>query len=265
MPITRPPSRAGPSFNSRRSGTPGSLGQTGPRAFPGPMDHLNLRFPAPPQLRAAIGYTAAVGAPLLASLLQLQLRPSINAVPFMLFFFAVTAASWLGGLGPGLLAIACSAVLANAYFLEPHGAAAPSTQSILITALFLAVSAVISSIPPSLRTRHFERGRLIEREREALARAEEAERRVSDEDLRLLLESVDDCATFQLDPTGQIITWNLGAERILGYQAKEIIGQHLSKFYTPEDLQGNKPERDLEHASRHRPGGDEGARARHAG
>ncbi len=213
----------------------------------------------------AIGYAAAVGLPVLASLLQLQLRRSINAVPFMLFFFAVTAASWLGGLGPGLLAIACSAVLASAYFLEPYGAAAPSAQSILITALFLGVSAVIMSITASLRTRYFERERLIEKEREALARAEEAERRVSDEDLRLLLESVDDCATFQLDPTGQIITWNLGAERILGYPAKEIIGQHLSKFYTPEDLQGNKPERDLEHASRHRRVGDEGWRVRRDG
>jgi len=183
----------------------------------------------------------------------------------MLFFFAVTAASWLGGLGPGLLAIACSAVLANVYFLEPYGAAAPSTQSILITALFLGVSAVITSITASLRTRYFEGERLIEKEREALARAEEAERRVSDEDLRLLLESVDDCATFQLDPTGQIITWNLGAERILGYPAKEIIGQHLSKFYTPEDLQGNKPEQELQHASRHRRVEDEGWRVRQDG
>lgn len=213
----------------------------------------------------AIGYAAAVGLPVLASLLQLQLRRSIDAVPFMLFVFAVTAASWLGGLGPGLLAIACSAVLANVYFLEPYGAAAPSTQSILITALFMGVSAVITSVTASLRTRYFERERLIEKEREALARAEEAERRVSDEDLRLLLESVDDCATFQLDPTGQIITWNLGAERILGYPAKEIIGQHLSKFYTPEDLKENKPEQELEHASRHRRVEDEGWRVRQDG
>jgi len=213
----------------------------------------------------AIGYAAAVGAPVLASLLQLHLLRSIDAVPFMLFVFAVTAASWLGGLGPGLLAIACSAVLANVYFLEPYGAAAPSTQSILITALFLGVSAVITSITASLRTRYFERERLIEKEREALARAEEAERRVSDENLRLLLESVDDCATFQLDPTGQIITWNLGAERILGYPAKEIIGQHFSKLYTPEDLEGNKPAQELEHASRHRRVEDEGWRVRQDG
>jgi PAS domain S-box-containing protein len=218
----------------------------------------NLRFLAPPRLRAAIGYTAAVGAPVLASLLQLQLRRSIDAVPFMLFFFAVTAASWFGGLGPGLLAIACSALLANVYFLEPYGVAATSTQSILITALFLGVSAVITLITASLRTCYFERERLIEKEREALARAEEAERRVTDEGLRRLLESVDDYAIFQLDPTGRIVTWNLGAERIIGYQANEIIGQHFSKFYTAEDLQGNKPERELEHALRHKRVEDEG-------
>jgi PAS domain S-box-containing protein len=213
----------------------------------------------------AIGYAAAVGAPVLASLLQLQLRRSINAVPFMLFFFAVTAASWLGGLGPGLLAIACSAVLANVYFLEPYGAAATSTQSILITVLFLGVSAVITLVAASLRARYFERERLIEKEREALARAEEAERRVSDEDLRLLLESVVDDAIVQLDPTGRIMTWNLGAERIIGYPANEIIDQHLSKFYTPEDLQGNKPERELEQALRHRRVEDEGWRVRQDG
>src|SRR5260370_7500775 len=107
------------------------------------MDHLNLRFPAPPQLRAAIGYTVAVGAPVLASLLQLQLRPSINAVPFMLFFFAVIAASWLGGPGPGLLAITCFAVLANVYFLEPFCAAPPSPPPTLLTPLFLVVSPLI--------------------------------------------------------------------------------------------------------------------------
>src|SRR5437868_11467405 len=38
-----------------------------------------------------------------------------------------------------------------------------------------------------------------------------------------------------LDPTGHVATWNLGAERIKGYTANEIIGRHFSTFYLPEE------------------------------
>ncbi|MBV8980291.1 MAG: PAS domain-containing protein, partial [Acidimicrobiia bacterium] len=57
----------------------------------------------------------------------------------------------------------------------------------------------------------------------------------TDEGFRLLVESVRDYAIFMLDPTGHVATWNLGAERIKGYTADEIIGRHFSAFYLPED------------------------------
>ena len=58
----------------------------------------------------------------------------------------------------------------------------------------------------------------------------------SEEQLRLLVESVQDYAIFLLDPQGRVSTWNLGAQRIKGYQASEIIGKHFSVFYPEEDL-----------------------------
>jgi PAS domain S-box-containing protein len=61
----------------------------------------------------------------------------------------------------------------------------------------------------------------------------------------LLVESVRDYAIFALDPTGVILSWNAGAERIEGYSANEIIGRHFSIFYTAEDLAARKPETEL--------------------
>jgi len=57
---------------------------------------------------------------------------------------------------------------------------------------------------------------------------------LTDEIFRLLVEGVKDYAIFLLDPTGNVATWNQGAERIKGYKAQEIIGQHFSRFYPRE-------------------------------
>ena len=54
---------------------------------------------------------------------------------------------------------------------------------------------------------------------------------VSVEQFRLLVESVRDYAIFLLDPEGNIASWNIGAERLKGYRAEEIIGRHFSSFY----------------------------------
>jgi PAS domain S-box-containing protein len=94
--------------------------------------------------------------------------------------------------------------------------------------------------------------------------AEEALRE-SEERFRLLLEGVKDYAIFMLDPTGRVATWNDGAERIKGYRAKEIIGQHFSKFYPREDVAARKPKRELEIAERTGKYEEEGWRIRKDG
>src|SRR6266481_4990582 len=75
---------------------------------------------------------------------------------------------------------------------------------------------------------------------EALTQLRESERR-----FRLLVEGVTDYAIFMLDPGGIIANWNSGAERIKGYRAGEIIGQHFSRFYAPEDQENGLPHRAL--------------------
>jgi PAS domain S-box-containing protein len=60
-----------------------------------------------------------------------------------------------------------------------------------------------------------------------------------------LVQAVVDYAIFQLDRDGIIVTWNTGAERINGYTANEIIGQHFSRFYTEEDRSAGVPIRAL--------------------
>jgi len=72
--------------------------------------------------------------------------------------------------------------------------------------------------------------------------------RQTDEGFRLLVESVRDYAIFMLDPTGHVATWNLGAERIKGYKAEEIIGRHFSTFYLAEDAATGICEQELQDA-----------------
>jgi len=80
-------------------------------------------------------------------------------------------------------------------------------------------------------------------------RAHEEELRRSEERFRLLVEGVTDYAIFMLDANGNIITWNVGAERIKGYTASEIIGRHFSVFY-PEDVkESGWPEHELQVAA----------------
>ena len=62
---------------------------------------------------------------------------------------------------------------------------------------------------------------------------------------RLLVSAVTDYAIYMLDPDGRIATWNPGAERFKGYTADEIIGQHFSRFFTPEDVAADMPGRAL--------------------
>ena len=53
---------------------------------------------------------------------------------------------------------------------------------------------------------------------------------------RILVEGVNDYAIFMLDPTGRILTWNTGAQRLKGYTPDEIIGKPMSTFYEREAI-----------------------------
>ena len=71
--------------------------------------------------------------------------------------------------------------------------------------------------------------------------AEEALRE-SEERYRMLLDGIQDYAIFMMDPRGEIVSWNAGAERIKGYTAEQIIGHNFSRFFPPEDIARGRPE-----------------------
>ncbi|WP_414578732.1 PAS domain S-box protein [Anabaena sp. CCY 9402-a] len=77
----------------------------------------------------------------------------------------------------------------------------------------------------------------------------EKELRQSEEYFRLLVESIKDYAIYMLDPQGQVMSWNSGAECITGYQTPEIVGQDFSCFFPPEEIAEAIPQQQLEIAA----------------
>jgi PAS domain S-box-containing protein len=82
---------------------------------------------------------------------------------------------------------------------------------------------------------------------------------------RLLVEQVEDYAIFALDRGGHVVSWNPGAQRFKGYTATEIVGQHFSVFYPPDDVAARKPWVELEVATAEGRLEDEGWRVRKDG
>jgi PAS domain S-box-containing protein len=80
-------------------------------------------------------------------------------------------------------------------------------------------------------------------------RAIDKARLEAEERFRLLVESASGLAIFMLDAEGRVSSWNIGAQRLKGYERDEIIGQPFSLFYTPQDLAARKPKRLLAEAA----------------
>lgn len=89
--------------------------------------------------------------------------------------------------------------------------------------------------------------------------------RQSEERFRLLVDGVQDYAIYMLSPEGTITSWNLGARRIKGYEASEIIGKHFSAFYSDDDIALGKPWAELAVAKEHGRAEEEGWRVRKDG
>ena len=104
-------------------------------------------------------------------------------------------------------------------------------------------------------------------EAEARRRQRETDQalRESEERFRMLVEGVKDYAIVMLDEAGRIDSWNAGAEWMNGYRAAEILGEHFSCFYTPEDLQAHQPQQALRTAAEKGRYEEEGWRVRKSG
>ena len=104
-----------------------------------------------------------------------------------------------------------------------------------------------------------------------LARMEERRRlgedalRESEERYRMLLDGIQNYAIFSMDPRGQILSWNAGAERIKGYSADQIIGRNFSCFFTSADIERGRPEEILRIAAASGRHEEQGMRVRRNG
>jgi PAS domain S-box-containing protein len=116
-------------------------------------------------------------------------------------------------------------------------------------------------------SKHFAMARWDETRSANEATGQEARARLEDSEERfhLLVDNLRDYAIFMLDPTGHVVTWNLGAERLKGYRSDEIVGKHFSVFYPQDDIEAKKPAMALEVATRIGRFEDEGWRLRKDG
>ena len=85
------------------------------------------------------------------------------------------------------------------------------------------------------------------------------------EQFHILVDSVEEYAIYMLDPNGNVVTWNTGAEKIKGYTGEEIIGKNFACFYTVDDVAAGKPQRNLREAVRRGHIRDQGLRVRKDG
>lgn len=181
------------------------------------------------------GYGVAVLASLLALLLRFLLAPLLKEnAPLLVFIIPVMISAWYGGLKPGLLATALSALIGCYFFVQPlFSLDITSVANGVRLGIFLSEGVLISW--------------LSETRRSAMQRTEAiaSSLRESEESYRLLVEGVEDYAIFRLDPQGYIVSWNSGAERIKGYKPAEILGHNYSILFTAEDIERHKPEQAL--------------------
>jgi PAS domain S-box-containing protein len=168
-------------------------------------------------------------------LLRFLLMPLLQEkAPLLVFILPVLFSAWYGGLRAGLLATAICALLGTYFFVLPQfDFSIPDIANLTRVSIFLIEGVCISVLSGALQ-------RAKNRSEQVAARLRESE-----EQYRLLVESVRDYAIFGLDPQGRITSWNSGAELIKGYTAAEALGRHFSLFYTEVDVAQGKPDRNL--------------------
>lgn len=195
-------------------------------------------------LSVVIALVASFGALMAA----LRLRKSED--PFRL----QTLASVLMGIGiAGMHYVGMEAATfhhVNAETLPPEGVVIPSeglALAVVIGTLLILSLALLSTITD----------RALKRSRK--------QRDESEQRFKILVDSIKDYAIYQLDPSGNISTWNRGAEALKGYSRQEVIGKHFSCFYLPEDVASGKWQRALAQAQEFGNFADEGWRVRKDG
>jgi hypothetical protein len=114
----------------------------------------------------------------------------------------------------------------------------PVEDSQSVNPLAGACSTDVGGVAPAIQS---------EMQNPAQAELRNSEQALSDSELRfrLLVESVTDYAIYLLDPEGRVVTWNVGAERLKGYKAEEVLGREYALFFLPEDAAAGLPAQEL--------------------
>ncbi|MFN2454298.1 MAG: ATP-binding protein [Pyrinomonadaceae bacterium] len=203
---------------------------------------MSLNFKSLPASRSQISrYAVAVLAVMLALAFKLTLDPLIGReTPFLLFFGAVTASAWYGGLVPGLLATALAAVASSYFFLPPYYSLAARFPEAIRLVIFMLEGALVSSLSAAMQASG---RRAAASAREAQSYQKIAQQREAIH--RLMIEEVKDFAIIMMDTGGRVTSWNKGAENVFGYEEAEASGQHTSFIFTPEDIERGTPEDEL--------------------
>jgi two-component system sensor histidine kinase EvgS len=192
--------------------------------------------------------------PVVAFILQWIFWSAIQPYAWFLFLPAVFISSWIGGLIPGLVSTFISTILVWWFFIPPQFSFIAKTPMSLVTIGVFIIMGVLFSISHGL----IRKGKRQADEANAILRA-------SEERYRLLVDGVQDVTNLMLDVNGRVITWNQGAERLKGYRANEIIGQHFSIFYPPDMVAAGHPAALLAQAKKEGQVEDEGWRVRKDG
>jgi two-component system sensor kinase FixL len=177
----------------------------------------------------AWGYVVAIAAVAASLLFRDSLRDSFGQnVPYLQFFPAVILAAWYGGLGPGLVATALSAIAAGYFFLPPAGFAVGAVSDQLSLGIFILTGLVIALLNHRLRiAEEAQRGAATM----ATGRAERLD--------AILNMTVDGIVV--ISAKGHIEAFNRSAEELFGYPESEVMGRNVSMLMpSPHDEDHDK-------------------------
>ncbi|HEX9288694.1 MAG TPA: ATP-binding protein [Anaeromyxobacteraceae bacterium] len=162
----------------------------------------SFRIPPPPRVGLAVALAAAVLAILVAFAIELALRPYIYTAPFIVFFVAVVAATWVGGFAVGLVTVGVSAAVAHSWFIAPQGWSGADPGSFIPTGFFIVVASLLALITWALRNGYEERAELAA----ASLRGERRFRTLVDASAQMIWTTAPDGGVVEDSPTWRRFT-----------------------------------------------------------
>jgi PAS domain S-box-containing protein len=187
-------------------------------------------------LRYGFAVLIVAGAAALRHALETRYGP---LPPYILFYPSVMLVAIVGNATPGIFATVLSAAYAAVFLLQPAGQMRIGNVSDMIGLVVFATMGVLISLMAGAVYRSRQRDQL---------RSQEVLRDIEDR-FRNVVEGVEDYAIFMLDLQGRVVSWNIGAERIMGWSTSGVLGQDFAVFFPAEAVNSGRPGEQLKIAS----------------